>query len=185
MDTVSNENEDMTTKVDLETIKAHVDEGVDLSDAEIDVIADASIETIRSLLACFGEDSFSIDEYEGDEGELIFDVTGGDLAILIGRHGRVLDSLQVVFSSLVTKRLGFHYPVVVDMEGYKANRRQKLMSQARMAAERAKSEGRSVRMKPMNPYERRIVHLALVDDDGVTTHSEGQDPERYVVITSL
>ena len=185
MDTVSNENEDMTTKVDLETIKAHVDEGVDLSDAEIDVIADASIETIRSLLACFGEDSFSIDEYEGDEGELIFDVTGGDLAILIGRHGRVLDSLQVVFSSLVTKRLGFHYPVVVDMEGYKANRRQKLMSQARMAAERAKSEGRSVRMKPMNPYERRIVHHALVDDDGVTTHSEGQDPERYVVITSL
>ena len=184
MDTEINENE-TTETVDLNELKAHVESGAELTDAEVDVIADASIETIRSILKCFGEESFSIDEYEGDEGELIFDVTGGDLAILIGRHGRVLDSLQVIFSSLVTKRLGFHYPVIVDLEGYKANRRQKIMSQARMAAERAKSEGRAVRMKPMNPYERRIVHLALVDDEEVTTHSEGQDPERYVVITSL
>ena len=167
------------------TLKQHYEEGTPLSDDELDYVADITVGFIREILSCFGEEDVSIDEFEGDEGELILDVNGGNLAVLIGRHGRTLDSLQLLVSSLVSKKLGFHYPVVVDIEGYKSRRRQKLQSMALSAASRAKEQGFAVRMKPMNAYERRLVHLALVDDAEVTTHSEGEDPERFVVISPL
>ena len=96
----------------------------------------------------------------------------------------MLDALQLVISSIVSKRLGFHFPIVVDIEGYKNRRKQKIQTIARSAASRAKRSGK-VRLKPMNAYERRLVHLALIDDADVTTHSEGEDPERYVVITAV
>ena len=166
-------------------IREAYENGEELSDAQLDTIADASIEIVRAILACFGETSSSIDEYEGDEGELILDINGGDLAVLIGRHGRVLDSFQLLVSSLVSSKLGFHYPVVVDIEGYKSRRRQKLQALAASSAARAKRQHSQVRLKPMNAYERRLIHLALLDDEGVTTHSEGEDPDRYVVITAL
>lgn len=156
--------------------------GEALSDEQLDAVADVAIEILQSLLACFGENSCSIDEYDGDEGELILDVNKGNLAILIGRHGVTLDALQVVFSSMLSKRIGFHYPIVVDIEGYKSRRREKVQSLARSAAARVKKTGKPARLSPMNAYERRLVHLALRDDEGVATHSEGDDPNRYVVI---
>ena len=133
----------------------------------------------------FGETKVTIDEYEGDDDELILDITGGDLAVLIGRHGRTLDALQMVVSSLMSSTLRFHYPVVVDVEGYKKRRKEKLRGIALSAASRAKRQHSKVSLPPMNAYERRLVHLALVDDDEVTTHSEGEDPSRHVVVTAL
>ena len=138
---------------------------------------------IRELLGFFGEEHISIDEYDGDEGELILDISGGDLAVLIGRHGKTLDALQMVVSSYLSNRLKFHYPIVVDIEGYKSRRREKLSELARSAAARAKKQHGRVAMAPMNAYDRRIVHLALIDDDEVTTHSEGNEPERRVIVT--
>lgn len=167
-----------------EDIQERLEKGESLSDAQLDFVADTAVDVVRSLLGFFGETHCEIDEYDGDEGELILDVNDGDLAVLIGRHGRVLDSFQSLVSSLVSKRLGFHYPIVVDIEGYKNRRKQKVQGLARSAAERAKRQGKA-RMKPMSPYERRLVHLALLDDPDVTTHSEGEDPERYVVITAV
>ena len=157
-------------------IRAAYEADEELSDDQLDAIADLAVGVIRDVLKCFGETESTIDEYDGEEGELILDVNGGDLAVLIGRHGRVLDALQLVISSIVSKRLGFHFPIVVDIEGYKNRRKQKIQTIARSAASRA---------KPMNAYERRLVHLALVDDTDVVTHSEGEDPERYVVITAV
>ena len=165
-------------------IRAAYEAKEELSDDQLDAVADLAVGVIRDVLKCFGETESTIDEYDGDEGELILDVNGGDLAILIGRHGRVLDALQLVISSIVSKRLGFHFPIVVDIEGYKNRRKQKIQTIARSAASRAKRSGK-VRLKPMNAYERRLVHLALIDDADVTTHSEGEDPERYVVITAV
>lgn len=159
--------------------------GEELIDDDIDAIADVAVDYVRNLLAFFGEKAISIDEYEGDEGELILDVTGGDLAVLIGRHGRTLDALQMVLSSLMSSTLRFHYPVVVDVEGYKMRRKEKLRGLALSAAARAKRQHSRVTLPPMNAYERRLVHLALADDDGVTTHSEGEDPSRRVVVTAL
>ena len=169
-----------STLVDDEyaSIREHYESGEGLSDEEMDKIADLAVEYLKSILALFGENTCSIDEYDGENGELILDVNGGDLAVLIGRHGRTLDALQMVLSSLLSSTIKFYYPVVVDIEGYKNRRKRKL-------EDRAKQRGGKVSLAPMNAYERRIIHLPLVNDEGVVTHSEGEDPERHVVITAV
>ena len=169
---------------ELSSIREHFEAGAELTEEETDKVADVAVEYLRELLGFFGETSCSIDEYDGDNGELILDVNGGDLAVLIGRHGRTLDALQLVLSSLMSSTLKFYYPIVVDIESYKTRRKSKVQGLAKAAASRARKQGR-VAMAPMNAYERRLVHLALIDDDTVTTHSEGEDPNRRVVITAV
>jgi spoIIIJ-associated protein len=167
------------------SIRARYEAGEELTDEERDKIADVAVNYLRGILMLFGETGCAIDEYDGDEGELILDVTGGDLAVLIGRHGRTLDALQVVLTSLMSSRLHFYYPTVVDVEGYKSRARKKLQQMALNAAARAKRQGSSVTLAPMNAYDRRIIHLTLVDDPDVVTHSEGEEPTRRVVITAV
>lgn len=182
----SEESEQMQAPVvedEFSSIREHFESDIDLTDEEVDKIADVAVTYIRELLGFFDEEHISIDEYDGDEGELILDISGGDLAVLIGRHGKTLDALQMVVSSYLSNRLKFHYPIVVDIEGYKSRRREKLAELARSAAARAKKQHGRVAMAPMNAYDRRIVHLALIDDDEVTTHSEGNEPERRVIVT--
>lgn len=169
---------------EFSSIREHFEAGAELTEEETDKVADVAVEYLRELLGFFGETSCSIDEYDGDNGELILDVNGGDLAVLIGRHGRTLDALQMVLSSLMSSTLKFYYPIVVDIESYKSRRKSKVQGLARAAAAKARKQGR-VAMAPMNAYERRLVHLALLDDDSVTTHSEGEDPNRRVVITAV
>lgn len=166
-------------------IREHYESGVALTDDETDRIADVAVEYLRGILNLFGETHSSIDEYDGDEGELILDVSGGDLAVLIGRHGRTLEALQTVISTLLSSRLKFYYPIVVDIESYRSRAKKKIEQMALNAASRAKSHGSSVKLAPMNAYDRRLVHLALRDDPEVTTHSEGDDPDRYVVVTPV
>lgn len=169
---------------EFSSIREHFEAGAELTEEETDKVADVAVEYLRELLGFFGETSCSIDEYDGDNGELILDVNGGDLAVLIGRHGRTLDALQMVLSSLMSSTLKFYYPIVVDIESYKSRRKSKVQGLARAAAAKARKQGR-VAMAPMSAYERRLVHLALHDDDSVTTHSEGEDPNRRVVITAV
>lgn len=167
---------------DFPEIAAHYKEGIQLTDEELDTIADVAISILRDLLGFFDASNSPIDEFEGDEGDLILDVTAPDLAVLIGRHGRTLESLQTIFSLLVSRKLGFRYPVSVDVEGYKSRRRDKVVSMAQSAASRAVRQGSTVSLPPMSAYERRLVHVALREDDRVTTHSEGLDPDRRVII---
>jgi spoIIIJ-associated protein len=155
---------------------------VELSDEELDKVADTALRSLQTILGSFGVEGFSVEEYEGDEGEIILDVVGGDLAILIGRHGRTLDALQALVSAITSRELGFRYPVVIDVEGYRHRRRQKIEDIARRSAERAARQKTAIRLRPMTAYERRIVHVALRDDRRVTTASEGEDPFRVVVI---
>ena len=115
-----------------------------LTDQEVDTVADVALSVVRDLLAFFDAKDSPIDEYEGDEGELILDVTASDLAVLIGRHGRTLESLQSLVSLLVSRKLGFRYPVVVDVEGYRSRRHDKVVSMAKSAASRAVAQQRSV-----------------------------------------
>lgn len=168
---------------ELATIRERFEAGKTLSEADIDSIADIALSYVRNLLAFFGENQLVIDEYDGDEGELILDVSGGDLAVLIGRHGRTLDALQMLVNSYMSNTIHFHYPVVIDIEGYKTRRKQKLVALASSAASRAIRQRGEVRLAPMNAYERRIIHLTLVDNEEVMTHSEGEDPQRRVVVT--
>ena len=159
-----------------------VEEPVDLTDEELDRIADTAIAALQDILKYFNVGEVTIDEYEGDEGELILDITGDDLAVLIGRHGKTLDALQFLVSAITVRTIGYRYPVVVDIEGYKGRQREKLESIARSSANRAASQNRSIKLRPMTPYERRIVHITLRDDDCVETASEGEGSARHVVI---
>ena len=154
----------------------------DISEEELDSIADKSITIIQDILKHFNVGEVVIDEYEGDEGELILDITGGDLAVMIGRHGNTLDALQTIFNSIIIRELGFRYPVVIDVEGYKSRQRQKMESIACSSANKAASQRRSINLHPMTPYERRIIHITLKDDDRVDTLSEGEGNARHVVI---
>jgi len=155
---------------------------VDLSEEDLDKVADTAVEALQTILNAFGIEGSSIEEYEGDEGEIILDVVGGDLAVLIGRHGRTLDALQALVSAITNRQLDFRYPIIVDVEGYRHRRRQKLEDIARRSADRAARQHASVKLRPMTAYERRVVHVALRDDRRIVTQSEGEDPFRMVVI---
>lgn len=156
-----------------------------LTDEELDLVADTAIAALKDILKYFNVGQVTIDEYEGDEGELILDITGDDLAVLIGRHGRTLDSLQFLISVITSRKIGFRYPVVIDVEGYKARQRQKLESIAENAARRAVSQDKKIALRPMTPYERRIIHITLRDNPEVKTHSEGEGHGRRVVVTPV
>lgn len=158
-------------------------DGEELSDEELDKVADAAVQALKSVLLHFGIDAPTVEEYEGDDGEIILDIMGGDLGLLIGRHGRTLDALQAVVAAIVTRQLGFRYPVVVDVEGYRHRRRQKIEDMARRAADRSARQKTDVRLRPMTAYERRVVHMALRGDTRVVTSSDGADPYRQVVIS--
>ncbi|MEE8722745.1 MAG: R3H domain-containing nucleic acid-binding protein [Eggerthellaceae bacterium] len=155
---------------------------MDLTDEELDQIADTAIAALRDILKYFNVGEVTIDEYEGDEGELILDITGDDLAVLIGRHGRTLDALQFVISAITVRKIGFRFPVIIDVEGYKNRQREKLEALARSSANKAAAQHRNVKLRPMTPYERRIIHVALRDDDRVDTVSEGEGSARHVIV---
>lgn len=152
------------------------------SEEDLDAVADTAIEVLRTILAHFDADGAEINEYEGDDQEIILDVVGGDLAILIGRRGHTLEAIQTLVSNITNRKLGYRYPVTIDVESYKHRQRQKIESLAYSAASRADRQDREVSLRPMNPYERRLVHMALRDDERVETYSVGEEPNRHVVV---
>ncbi|MBQ9001187.1 MAG: KH domain-containing protein [Eggerthellaceae bacterium] len=161
------------------------DGAMEVSDEQLDEIADTAIAALKDVLKYFNVGEVTIDEYEGDEGELILDITGDDLAVLIGRHGRTLDALQFLISAITVRKIGYRFPVIIDVESYKNRQRQKLEALARSSANKAASQGRSVKLRPMTPYERRIIHVALRDDRRVDTASEGEGSARHVVVVPV
>jgi spoIIIJ-associated protein len=154
----------------------------DLSEEELDQVADAAVAALKGILSDFGIDA-EIEEYEGDEGEIILDVVGDDLGVLIGRHGKTLDGIQTLVGAMTNRKIGFRYPVIVDVEGYRQRRREKVEQIARRAADKAVRNGEPVSLRPMTSYERRVVHMSLREDGRVTTGSDGDEPFRHVVIS--
>ncbi len=118
-----------------------------------------------------------------EEGAIRVNMQGDVLGILIGRRGETLDALQYLTSLQVNKGEEDYTRVTLDSEGYRAKREEALIRLANRMANRAKKTGRRVSMEPMNPYERRILHSALQNTEGISTHSEGEEPNRHVVIT--
>lgn len=102
--------------------------------------------------------------------------------LLIGRRGETLDALQYLVSLYANHGRQEYQRITLDTEGYRARREETLARLARKEAAQVRSTGRSVTLEPMNPYERRILHSALQDFDGVTTYSEGEEPNRCVII---
>ena len=118
-----------------------------------------------------------------EEGNVRVNMEGDSQGILIGRRGETLDALQYLTSLKVNKGHGDYTRVTLDTEGYRARREEALVRLANRMANRAVKTGRRVSIEPMNPYERRILHSALQGNPDVTTHSEGEEPNRHVVIT--
>lgn len=177
-----NEEELLSAGEKEELLPSGEEDEVQVSDEDLDKVADTAIEVLRSILAHFNAEGAEINEYEGDDQEIILDVVGGDLAILIGRRGHTLEAIQTLVSNITNRKLGFRYPVTIDVESYKHRQRQKIESIAFSAASRADRQDREVSLRPMNPYERRIVHMALRDDERVETYSVGEEPNRHVVV---
>ncbi len=111
-------------------------------------------------------------------------ISSSDMGILIGKRGNTLDSLQYLLSLAVNKDRDSYVKVVLDTEGYRKKREETLVKLAKKMADKALYSKRPVKLEPMNPYERRIIHSALQGVNGVTTYSEGNEPYRRVVITS-
>ena len=111
------------------------------------------------------------------------DLKGDDMGILIGKRGQTLDSLQYLTNLAVNKNSENYYKVKVDTEDYRKRRKDTLENLAKNIAYKVKRTTRSVELEPMNPFERRVIHSALQNDRFVTTHSEGEEPYRHVVVT--
>ena len=120
-----------------------------------------------------------------NEEEKLIDVElkGEDMGILIGKRGQTLDSLQYLTNLAINKHSENYYKVKVDTEDYRKRRKDTLENLAKNIAYKVKRTKRSVDLEPMNPFERRIIHSALQNDKFVTTHSEGEEPYRHVVVT--
>lgn len=125
------------------------------------------------------EIEISIDE----DGALCADLRGEHMGILIGKRGQTLDSLQYLANRVANKHQDGYVRVKLDTENYRARREETLKHLAKNIAHKVKRNRRPVALEPMNPYERRIIHSALQSDPYVTTHSEGEEPYRKVVIT--
>lgn len=118
-----------------------------------------------------------------EDGSLTVDMKGENMGILIGKRGQTLDSLQYLANRVANKHQDGYVRVKLDTENYRARREETLKHLAKNIAHKVKRNRRPVALEPMNPYERRIIHSALQSDPYVTTHSEGEEPYRKVVVT--
>lgn len=111
------------------------------------------------------------------------ELKGDDMGVLIGKRGQTLDSLQYLTNLAVNKNSEEYVKVKIDTEDYRKRRRETLENLARNIAYKVKRTKHPVSLEPMNPFERRVIHYALQNDKFVTTHSEGEEPFRHVVVT--
>lgn len=119
-----------------------------------------------------------------EEGKMMdIELSGEEMGVLIGKRGQTLDSLQYLVSLVVNKEIDEYVRVKVDTEDYRKRRRETLENLAKNIAYKVKKTRRPVSLEPMNPYERRIIHSALQNDKYISTHSEGDEPFRRVVVT--
>jgi len=112
----------------------------------------------------------------------IVNISSSDMGIVIGKRGNTLDAIQYLLSLVVNKDREDYIKVIIDVKGYRQRREETLIRLANKMANKAKYNHRPVKLEPMNPYERRIIHSALQNVDGIITYSEGEDPYRRVVI---
>lgn len=176
-----------------ETSQTSYDENEDLKDEdiveeekevtfEIEKFTEISNEFIDKILKPL-EIKYST-EISMDKNVLNVNILGNekDLGIVIGKRGTTLDSIQYILSLIINKHSESFVRVIVDSSGYREKRKKTLINLAEKTANRALRTGRAARLEPMNAHERKIIHEALKDFDGVFTHSEGQEPNRRIVV---
>jgi spoIIIJ-associated protein len=164
-------------------VRVRVKDGDEDDEEELEEQADMAMDFLEGLLEQMGVEADL--DHDIVDGTMYVDVIVDDddsVGLLIGRHGQTLDALQELMRSAVQRQTESRCRVMVDIEDYRKRRRSQLADRARAAAAKVKRTGKSERMEPMNAYERKIVHDAANDVGGVETGSEGEDPDRFVVI---
>lgn len=150
-------------------------------------VEDCTIEAcekfVRDVLTAMDMADVKITSVIDEEGALSIDMEGSNMGILIGKRGQTLDSLQYLTNRVANKMQEGYVRVKLDTEDYRRRRKETLENLARNIASKVKRSRRTVPLEPMNPYERRIIHSALQSDPAVSTHSEGEEPYRRVVVT--
>ncbi len=136
---------------------------------------------LRDVYSAMGMEVELVSNYDGEV--LNVQMNGDDMGILIGKRGQTLDSLQYLVSLVVNKGSSTYVRVKLDTENYRERRKATLENLAKNISVKVRKTRQSVYLEPMNPYERRIIHSALQDDPFVTTHSEGEEPDRKVVVS--
>ena len=148
--------------------------------ASLDDIAATAREFVSGLLEAMSLEATVDASVEPDRA--VIEVNGADLGVLIGRRGQTLDALQEVTRTAVQRRLRSRVRLLVDVEGYRSRRRASLAEYATAMATRAKERGTEIELEPMNAYERKIVHDAVAEVDGASSFSEGEEPQRKVIV---
>jgi spoIIIJ-associated protein len=157
---------------------------------EAEVIEDAGDEPIDRVTALLDEivDALDLDAeiiVDETDAEIVARVEGEELGLLIGRRGQTIDAVQLLCYRVAFRGRGDRKRVSVDAAGYRERRRETVERQAERAAERALETGKEIELEPMTPNERRIVHDQLKDRPGLETFSEGEEPERCVIVAPL
>jgi spoIIIJ-associated protein len=155
-----------------------------ISDAEMEEQAELAQEFLEGLLDRMGiEAEVEINVLEGTTYvDVVAGADGESMGLLIGKHGATLDALQEIVRSACQRLTASRCRVIVDVEDYRKRRQAQLAERARQVARRVGRTGKQEALEPMNPYERKIVHDAASEVGGVETLSEGEDPDRRVVI---
>jgi len=156
------------------------------SEDELDEQAELAAEFLEGLLEKMGIEASVEPNFE--DGTMYVDVIGPepddeDMGLLIGRHGQTLEALQEITRVVVAQRSGLRARIVVDVEDYRKRQIDRLVAHARDVAARVARSGQPEALEPMNPFMRKVVHDAVADVRGVQTGSEGEEPERHVVIS--
>ncbi len=156
-------------------------------EAELAKVESQTIEAcekfISDVLKAMGMDDVKVTSLIDEEGALSIDMEGSNMGIMIGKRGQTLDSLQYLTNRVANKMQDGYVRVKLDTEDYRRRRKETLENLAKNIASKVKRSRRTVSLEPMNPYERRIIHSALQADPAVSTHSEGEEPYRRVVVT--
>lgn len=124
-----------------------------------------------------------VSKYDEENGVMDVEFKGSEMGVLIGKRGQTLDSLQYLTNLAVNKQTENYVKVKLDTEDYRKRRRETLENLAKNISYKVKRTKRAVSLEPMNPFERRVIHSALQNDRFVSTHSEGEEPYRHVVVT--
>lgn len=139
-------------------------------------------ETLEDLLKAM-KIEYNIDRVDYEEGTVRINITGRDMGLLIGRKGDTLNALQFLLGLMVNRNAEDRVRVILDVEDYRLRREESLVSLAEKLSDRVKKTQRSVIMRPMSPQERRVVHTALQGDPQIVTYSQGDEPNRKVIIS--
>lgn len=165
-----------TSTTHVETAEETEKPGTDLLVREGDIAGDY-IERLLDIVDYDGDIDLDV---EGDRAMVA--VVGKGLGALVGPNGATLDALQELTRLAVVQQTGVRSRLMLDVGGYRAQRRLELVAVAKNAAEQVRSIGESVPLEPMNPFERKVVHDAIAAIEKVQSESEGEEPNRYVVV---